>query len=99
LIKTHKVDTIDHEPGISISLNLHDTRIRHKLNNLDGLLKELKLYMNDHMWFWRRRLKYKNRKRTETTMITMVVVILVTLVFPIDIKLKHSKNLSMVINA
>jgi hypothetical protein len=24
-------------------------RIRHKLNNLDGLLKELKLYMNDHM--------------------------------------------------
>jgi hypothetical protein len=45
----HKVDTIDHEPGISISLNLHDTRIRHKLSNLDGLLKELKLYMNDHM--------------------------------------------------
>ena len=46
---THKVDAIDHEPGISISLNLHDTRIRHKLNNLDVLLKELKLYMNDHM--------------------------------------------------
>jgi hypothetical protein len=40
---------INDEPGISISLNLHDTRIRHKLNNLVGLLKELKLYMNDHM--------------------------------------------------